>query len=312
MVYLELAAVTVLWGLVPLIMQWSSQDLHAGSFNLIRYGLSVFFISLLMTLRGKTISIALPSALKLIVLGALTMFPFSYFFLLGVKSVDISVAGIIQGTAPALTVVATVALFRELPSRKVIVALGMTYASLVLFLMLHTEGESSTSSWRGVGYISVAILCLALYTTLSKSIHSALNNWSVTLYVCIGVFAACLPVSVYEQWWLGGQHLRVTGVLGTVYMSLFATVISLLLYTKAARIAGPFQASIFTNLIPIVIVASGVIVLGEKITGLEKVAIALTVTGVYLTIHFDRQERGSRKDRGEEAPGIAERVTSDG
>lgn len=284
MVYLELAVVTLLWGLVPLVMKLSSQDLHAGSFNLLRYGTAVLFLFLLLMTSYRRLKVPLAVSLRIMLLGAVTLFPFSYFFLLGVKQIPISVAGMIQGTVPALTVVATFVFFQRTPSRETVFGIIVTYVSLLLFLFEPHGAAVHASDWLGIIYVSIATLCFAIYTSLNKFVSGRLDNIVVTFYVSLGVFLAGIPFAIYEEVWFGAQHLTISGTVGILYMSLFATVLSLVLYTKAVRSVGAFQSSVFTNLIPLVIVASGVLFLHEHVTLVQLLAAMLTLVGVGLTI----------------------------
>lgn len=290
MVYLELAAVALLWGLVPLVMQWSSQELHAGTFNLLRYGAAIVFLPGVLWLSKKSLRLVPGKAIRLMLLGAGTMFPFSYFFLLGVKEVDIAIAGMIQGTTPALTVLAGVLLFGQRPSRSSMLGILVTYLGLAGFLLLPmlTQGGLSNLSLKGLLDVVVAIVAFALYTLYNKRLSQGIDNLLVTFYVCLGVFLACLPFSWYEFSYMSRQSLTTDGLIGTLYMSLFASVLCLILYTKATQVIGPFQASLVTNLVPIIVVISGIIALHEQVSITQAAAMLVTLTGVYLTIRAGR------------------------
>lgn len=311
-VYLELIVVTLLWGLVPLVMKWSSQDLSAGSFNLLRYGTAVLFISLLTMPNLRRLKVPLTASLNIMLLGACSLFPFSYFFLLGVKLIPISVAGMIQGTAPALTIITTFIFFRRVPSIATVFGIIVTYVSLLLFLFVPDGTAVYASDWLGIAYVSIAILCFSIYTSLNKSFGGQFDNLVVTFYVSLGSFLASIPFVIYEESWLSSLHLTTSGMMGILYMSLFATVLSLVLYTKAVRSVGPLQASVFTNLIPLVIVASGVMFLHESVTLVQLLAAILTVFGIFLTIRSEvHVNRTPTRNSGKLESVISDCVASD-
>lgn len=293
-IYLELAVVVLLWGLVPLVMKRTSLEMPAGTFSLLRF----ILVSLMLgSLYYRDIQHAeMRPALLLMLLGVCTLLPFSYFFLTGVKYVDISTTGMIQGTIPAMTVLISSLLVRSLPTRTVLFSIGIAYGGLVLFLMdtgrqlQHTNPQQSA----GILFLIIAMACFSLYTILSKRVSTAIRNPVIIFYASIGAALGAIPVSMFEYQTTGRLTITWSGIFGIAYMAMFATAISFILYTRAVRSIGPFAASSFTNFVPIVIILSGIIALNEKINAVQFLAIGLVMAGVILSIFNERSIASNR------------------
>jgi drug/metabolite transporter (DMT)-like permease len=286
-IYLELAVVVLLWGLVPLVMKRSALEMPSGTFSLLRFILAAL---LLGSLYYRDIQQpGMRPAMLLMLLGVCTLLPFSYFFLVGVKYVDISTTGMIQGTIPSMTVLISALLVRSLPTRTALFSIGIAYGGLVLFFMvgqqsLHTNPQQGT----GILCLIFAMACFSLYTILSKRVSTAIRNSVIIFYACIGAALGAIPVSMFEYHAAARLTITWAGIFGVAYMALFATAVSFILYTRAVRSIGPFAASSFTNFVPIVIILSGVIALSEKLNAVQFLAIGLVMTGVILSVRNER------------------------
>lgn len=292
MIQVEFFTTALLWGMVPLVMQWSSQDLHAGTFTLVRFGLAALFLLLILKGMHKKIGIPHHQAAKIILLSCITMFPFSYLFLLGIKHTHISIAGMIQGTSPALTVLCSLFIFKQKPSKTVILGIVITYLGLLFFFIFAEHSREATNTlWLGAVYIGVSIVFFALYTTLGKPILAGLDPWVSTLYVCIGVCCTGLPVFFMEHYTMPPQHMTLAGMSGTFYMAFFASVICLFLYSRCMHTLGATRASLITNVVPIFVVLSGNLILDEPLNGLQIAFLCITLIGVYVTIQPKSMQR---------------------
>lgn len=283
-VYFELFIVVLLWGLVPLVMKTTALTMQPATFNLFRFVLSSL---LLFAMYKRDIKQQWNrNIIMLLALGAFTLFPFSYFFLVGVKYVDISIAGMIQGTIPAMTVIISAFLIRSLPTRTSLLSVGVAYCGLLIFIMCGTHESLSIGVQKetGIMYLTLAMTCFSLYTILSKRIKNEVRNSVAIFYASIGALGGSIPISVYEYIDHASLSISWSGILGIVYMAIFATATSFIIYTRAVRSIGPFTASIFTNFVPIVIIISGVIGLGEKVSAVQVFAICVVVAGVIMSI----------------------------
>lgn len=287
-VYFELVIVVLLWGLVPLVMKTTALTMQPATFNVFRFVLSSLLLFALYKRDikqqwNKNINMLLAS-------GAFTLFPFSYFFLVGVKYVGISMAGMIQGTIPAMTVIISAFLIRSLPTRTSLLSVGVAYCGLLIFIVYgaHESLSTGTQKETGIMYLTLAMACFSLYTILSKRIKNEVRNSVAIFYASIGALGGSIPISVYEYIDHASLSISWSGVLGIAYMAVLATATSFILYTRAVRSIGPFTASIFTNFVPIVIIISGVIGLGEKVSAVQVFAICMVVAGVIMSILHER------------------------
>lgn len=287
-IYLELAMVVLLWGLVPLVMKTTALKMQPATFNLLRFALVTL---LLAGSYYRDIRMAgMGNAILLLLLGAFTLFPFSYFFLVGVKFVDITIAGMIQGTIPAMTVLISALLLRAMPNKISLLSVGVAYCGLSVFILYsaHNASGAGTQENTGIMYLLLSMLCFSFYTILSKRINKRIRNSAVIFYASAGATLGSIPVSIFEYFKSDKFLITWPGVAGIIYMALFGTAISFIMYTKAVRAIGPYTASIFTNFVPIVIILSGLIALNERLTAIQLLAIIIVTIGVMLSVMHER------------------------
>ena len=86
----------IIWGEVPIVMKLISHQIPSGLFTFLRYFIS-FFIAFFVAIINRSLIMRLREAVIYVLLGAATLFPYSFLFMQGLNYIPSSTAGIING-----------------------------------------------------------------------------------------------------------------------------------------------------------------------------------------------------------------------
>lgn len=189
-------------------------------------------------------------------------------------------ASLISALNPGLIVLCSLFLLREKISW--IQVLGLIFSLLGVFLVLtggHLGQILQTEYNRGDLIMIIAIVVWTLYSVLGKRLT---NIPPITATAASALFGTIImaPFAIYEG--INIAKISPVAVTGILYMVIFPSIGSFVLWNMCIREVGASRAGIFLNFIPIF---TAIIswVLGEKITAAQVCGGLLVFIGVYLT-----------------------------
>jgi drug/metabolite transporter (DMT)-like permease len=201
----------------------------------------------------------------------LSMFP------LAEQRVSSALTGMLNGATPIFTTIVAATLARTLPSRGIILGVGVGVAGTVL-MGLPSLGHGR-SSGIGVALIVVALVSYGFALNVARPLqqrHGALPViWRAQLVALLLTAPFGVPELLGTRWAVGPwMSLLALGALGT-------GVAYVLLATAAGRL-GAARASATTFLIPPVALVLGVLLRNESVAGLSVLGGAVCVAGAWL------------------------------
>jgi drug/metabolite transporter (DMT)-like permease len=136
------------------------------------------------------------------------------------------------------------------------------------------------------------VICWALYTALAKRV-TGLDSLVVTVAVMGTGAILLLPLAGYEviAAHLAGEGLRALpplSWLSVLYLGVVASGFAYLLYNASLQHLDASAVGVYTNLIPIVGVLTGVIVLGEPLSTRAIIGGLVVMLGVWITSRSER------------------------
>ncbi|MET4639000.1 DMT family transporter [Mycetocola sp. 2940] len=195
-------------------------------------------------------------------------------------------AALVGATNPVLIAVVAALLIRERIRRTS--SLGLVTSLVGVFLIL-TNGkllEVFTTEYNVGGlWMLGAVMVWTVYTILGRT----LKTGPVTSAAVQSVFAAAVlaPVTLL----IGGPiTLDSAGWWGVLYIGLFPSVLSLMLWNISVKKIGAGRAGIYLNLMP-VFTALMALAMGTPITLVQVLGGALVIAGVWLTSRPPRTGR---------------------
>jgi drug/metabolite transporter (DMT)-like permease len=136
--------------------------------------------------------------------------------------------------------------------------------------------------WLGNTLVFCAVLCEASYAVIGKSLTGKLGPRRISSLINLWGFALSTPLGIWFalRFDFGAVSLPFWGFL--VLYALAASIWTVWLWMTGLRSVPASQAGVFTVMLPVSAALVGVLVLGEKLSGLQVAAFACALLGVLL------------------------------
>ncbi len=164
-------------------------------------------------------------------------------------------------------------------------SLGLTL-TIIGGLLVATRGDLTYFAGfefnLGDLFITIASVFYGFYTLALRSRPpvSALGFFSAMAFVA---FLTSLPALAIEVWLGATIWPTFTGALALLYVAIFPSLLAQLLYMRGVELIGPNRAGLFYNLLPVVGALLSVVLLGEPFRSYHAMALALVLTGIFLS-----------------------------
>jgi drug/metabolite transporter (DMT)-like permease len=220
-------------------------------------------------------------------------FLFSICMLYGVSMTSATAAGVILAAIPAAVAVMSWAFLRERIAPRVwagvacaVVGIALLTLSKQELSMLNTLAPDNNTvenrAFWGNLLLLGAVLCEAAYAVIGKKLTGTLGPKRIASLINLWGFVLMTPFGLYLA--LDFSFSAVTG--GTwwllVFYALAASVWTVWLWMTGLKSVPSAQAGVFTVMLPLSAAATGVLVLGERLGGLQTLAFGIALLGVVL------------------------------
>jgi drug/metabolite transporter (DMT)-like permease len=213
------------------------------------------------------------------VMGFVTVTLVFSLYAYAITLVGVSVAAVLQYTAPAFVTIIAWRAYGEPLHRAKLLALALALCGVVLIARLYAPGDARFNLLGIVCGLATG-LSFAMYSILNKRAVRRYNGWTVTTYnlTCGVLFLSVflLPTTVRE---ISAAPQTWPYVVG---MAILATVLPHGLYVSALAHVPASNASIMSTWEPAMATILAYVVLGETLDGLQLVGAAAIVLGVIL------------------------------
>lgn len=225
----------------------------------------------------------------LFLLSLIGNFLFSIFMLLGMQRSDAITAGIVMAAIPAaVALLSRLFLGERMPWRTwlaVLMAVSGIVAAQLAQSAAPATSATTTANWTFVSgplLLLAAVLCEASYVIIGKKLIHRLGARRVSALINLWGFALMTPLGLTQA--LSFDFTTLTpGLWGLLlFYALAASVWSVWLWMTGLRFVPAAQSGVFTVFLPISAALTGVLALGESISGAQLAAFALALAGVLL------------------------------
>jgi drug/metabolite transporter (DMT)-like permease len=191
-----------------------------------------------------------------------------------------SQGALVQSCIPAMTALVAVVWLREHASalRWTGIALSMVG---VLIVFSGAVAQSGTASLLGNVLMFISAVLWGVYTSMAKRV-SNVDPLQVTAGIIGAGAVMLLPLAAFEVAAQGMPQVNLQGWLGMAYLGAGASGLGYMLYSAALKHVDASEAGVYTNLIPIVGVVSGMM-LGEPLSLRAIIGGAVVLVGVWMT-----------------------------
>jgi drug/metabolite transporter (DMT)-like permease len=197
-----------------------------------------------------------------------------------------SQGALVQSSIPAMTALVAVVWLRERASLLRWLGIALSVSGVMIVFSGNTAGGSS-SALLGNLLMFASVVCWALYTSLAKRV-AAFDSLVITVCVMGSGALMLLPLATYEVATAGLQPLPWLGWAGVLYLGGVASGLAYLLYNASLRHLDASEVGVYTNLIPVVGVFTGVILLGEPLSMRAIAGGVVVMLGVWVTSRSER------------------------
>ncbi|HTP90064.1 MAG TPA: DMT family transporter [Bryobacteraceae bacterium] len=201
-------------------------------------------------------------------------------FAFGVQRTSIAHASILSATAPIMVLLIAASIRQERVTLRKL--LGMLIAIAGVVVLQREASGHSVATFSGDMIILLSAAAIALYSVLGKHVTARCD---VVTLNAISFFAAFLSLTPWLWPPRGFSYGAVStgGWLSLLYMAIFPSVISYLIYCYALTHMPASRVSAFAYLQPPLATLLAVPLLGEPVTASLASGGALVLAGVYVT-----------------------------
>jgi drug/metabolite transporter (DMT)-like permease len=278
----------VIWGSTYVITKSGLDELPPMRFALMRFLVASLLLVPLALTRGGLAKLPRPIPWKTLAVTGLTGVTLYYIaFNLGLKYTTASQGALVQSAFPAVTAIMAVLLLRERVSRRRVLGIALAVGGVLLIVARSTPDASAPSPLIGNLLMFGSVVLWGFYTVLAKrfaDVDPAVFTAAITV---IGT-VMLVPAALIESGRALVSPISTEGWLRITYLGAMPSALAYLLYSRALRDLDASQVGIFINLVPVLGVVSGVVFLGETITGLGILGGVLVLVGVWISSRNER------------------------
>ncbi|MCC6589156.1 MAG: EamA family transporter [Bryobacterales bacterium] len=202
--------------------------------------------------------------LKLILLGICGVGANQTTFLLGLERTSVAHAALILALTPMLVLFLSSWVGHERLTRNKIVGLCIAISGIAaLQLRSFLTGHASP---LGDFFIFLASATFALFTVGGKSVRQHFDGLTINTFAYVGSGIALSPITMWAAWEFPLASVSATSWLSVLYMAVFPSVVSYMIYYHALHYMAPSRVASLGYLQPILATMFAVPLLGEKIT----------------------------------------------
>ncbi|MGC7402292.1 DMT family transporter [Pandoraea pneumonica] len=188
--------------------------------------------------------------------------------------------GILLSLVPLLTVLLNTALFRDVPSRRAMLGIALSFVGILLVM---TKGDALVLLSQGVGR-GDALMLLVASTFAAYGI--LLKRWASPMpaFTSIYVQMACALVFLLPTFLLApAMQYSSSNIAMVLYAAIPGSIVAPFVWMLSVQRLGANRVAVFMNLIPILTAVVAAIFLGEALHAYHLWGGGLTICGVALS-----------------------------
>ena len=278
---LTVLLIGLLWGLNWPAVKFMLTEIPPLSIRAVGLSLAAVLLGSFMWARGHKLAPSPADRFPIIATGLLIIFGFNVCAVIGQSTTETATATIIAFTMPVMTAVFATIFLGEKLSARIVIALLLGMAGLAVLASADVAGLIADP--RGPAIMLIAALSWALGTVSLKARTWSLPPLALSVWFLAVSALACWPlVFIFEQPWT--QSWPTAPVLWTMAFHVLGPMITCyILWTTMVGQIPATIAAIATLMVPVVGVASSVILLGDPMTWQKAVALVLILASILLT-----------------------------
>jgi drug/metabolite transporter (DMT)-like permease len=275
-----LLTMAVIWAVNFSVSKVALQEVSPLAFNGLRFPFAAVLLYLALRRRGRIVHPTKSDRVRLALLGLFGNLFYQVFFIFGLYHTTAGNASLLLAGTPIVTALLSSAVGHERVSLRVWIGVLATFAGILLIVTTSLQRDVGQGSILGDLIMLGATITWALYTVGSKPLIVRYDSITVTAWTL----------------WMGTIGLVLVGlpdVLSTDFAALTWGTWAAILYAGALSIGvaymfwyygvqeiGNTRTSVYTNLVPILALATAWLWLGEVPAVMQLVGAGIIIAGV--------------------------------
>jgi drug/metabolite transporter (DMT)-like permease len=282
LVYLSLILAMLFWGYTFVAFKFALESFRPVSIIFLRLIISVSFLFLIAKMTGK-LQVIRKQDYKLFILMAF-LEPFLYFLgeSFGLTYVSSTIGAVIISMIPIIVPIGAYFILRERLTILNWAGLIISFGGVVA--VVFSGNDAMTARLKGALLLFLAVLSAVGYSLIVKGLSHKYNGFTITAYQNALGIVMFLPLFL---WLDAGTILQTRPVpsawISLLYLAIFGSSLTFVLFTYAIREIGASKANIFSNLIPVFTAVFSFFLLNEEMPGLKVAGIFIVLIGVFLS-----------------------------
>ncbi|WP_058495669.1 DMT family transporter [Legionella drozanskii] len=241
-----------------------------------RFLFSGLFMGLLILPQAKGQSFSRKAFINIFIYGGAFYGASSILYFVAAKNIGSGLAMVLFFTYPAIVMMLNFFLYNQPVRRSYYIAVIMIFIGMFCLM----RGGSFQFNLIGILLSLLSALLYAFYIITSKNTTApALVS---TLLVCFGAMSSCFIAVLVDHSFIVPQGTNVW--LNLIGLSVICTSLPILLLLKGLQHIGSLQASILSVLEPVFVLIFGVTLLGETVSLIQFVGVAILLLGALLAL----------------------------
>jgi drug/metabolite transporter (DMT)-like permease len=219
--------------------------------------------------------------LQLAALGVVGHCLYQYFFVEGLAHTSVTNSSLLLAATPIIIALVSAALGQDRIGSLHWIGVALSVAGIYV-VVGHRAGNAG-SSLRGDLMMLVAVCCWAAYTLGSRELilrHSPVGVTGVSMAIGTALYVPAVAGHLLAVDW---TEVSASTWGALVYSAMFSLAVAYTIWYAAVREIGSARTSVYSNLVPLVAVAAGVLFLGEPLSARKIAGAAAVLLGVALT-----------------------------
>jgi len=217
-------------------------------------------------------------------LGLALCEPFLYFLCetYGQTMVSPTVTSVIVATIPLFTPIVGVVILKEQISLSIVIGI---FVSMIGVLAVVFSGENEISG-QLIGAVLVfgAVITALGYAVFVKYLINRYNATTLVFYqnfIGLLYFIPCFFAIDFSH--LGEMRFTFKAVASIAQLSVFASVIAFIFYSRSVKVLGVTKAGVFCYMIPILTALFAFIMVGERLSIIQWFGMAIVILGLFVS-----------------------------
>lgn len=210
--------------------------------------------------------------------------PFLYFLCenYGLLYSSSTIASIIIATIPVFSPLVAFFTFRERLSLLNFVGIFLSFGGVIL--MLVKRDLTLSIDIKGILFLAGAVISALIYSVYLRRLSLNYKPLTIISYQNLIGIIFFLPVFLFFE----GNHIFMVPlnseiITSFIFLSILASSLSFVFYTKSIHIYGISKANIFSNLIPVFTAIFSYLMISEIITFQKIAGMAIVIAGIFLS-----------------------------